>query len=115
MTRDFWLPIGYKLPDGTTTRSALFEGPNWQILETLGNGRALVVRDKLAHRWLDSGLLEIGVLTPFDFGDVRLGSIACAPSQVLCPVSEGTSPRTKSEALAFAISLKGTRAIDKEA
>jgi SpoVK/Ycf46/Vps4 family AAA+-type ATPase len=33
---------------------------------------------------------------------------------VLCPASEGKSPNTKSEALAFAIALKATRSIDKE-
>ena len=45
MAFDAWLPIGFKLPDGAKTRVALFEGPNWHILETPGGGRALIVQD----------------------------------------------------------------------
>ena len=47
MAIDSWLPIGFKLPDGAKTRVALFEGANWQILETQGAGRALVAHDDL--------------------------------------------------------------------
>ncbi len=36
------------------------------------------------------------------------------PGQVLSPVCDGESPNSKSEALAFAVALKETRAIDKE-
>ena len=42
MALDAWLPIGFRLPDGAKVRIALFGGPNWQILETQGDGRALV-------------------------------------------------------------------------
>lgn len=112
MARDAWLPIGYKLPDGAKARAALFEGTNWQILETEGNGRALVVHDELAHRWMDAGLMVPGLFTSFDFGAQRLWEISCGSSQVLCPVTEGRSPDTKAEALSFALALKATRDID---
>jgi AAA+ superfamily predicted ATPase len=114
MALDAWLPIGYKLPDGAKTRVALFGGANWQILETQGDGRALVALEDLSGRWLNSGLIELGPLSAFDFGDRRLWSISCSPSQVLCPVSDGKSPDTKAEALAFALALKATRDIDAE-
>ncbi len=114
MTLDAWLPIGHKLLSGTTTRTALFEGSGWQILDTQGTGRALVVHDRLACRWVDSGLLNSGALTPFDFGEQRLRFIVSGPGQVLSPVCDGESPNSKSEALAFAVALKETRAIDKE-
>jgi len=114
MALDAWLPIGHKLPDGAKSRVALFEGPGWQILEIHGSGRALVVRDELAYRWVDSSLLDHGALIPFEFGNQRLCSITCGPSQVLCPVSDGKSPDSKNEALAFALALKATREIDKK-
>lgn len=114
MALDAWLPVGHKLPDGTRSRVALFEGPGWQILGTKGNGRALLARDELAHRWVETRLLEEGSLTPFNFGEQRYWSISSGPSQVLCPVCEGNSPDTKSDALAFALAFKATRDIDKD-
>lgn len=113
MTLDAWLPVGHKLPDGAKSVIALFGGTGWQIIETKGDGRALLVRDELANRWVSTGLLDQDTLMPFEFGKQRLRSISCGPSQVLCPVSEGKSPDTKSEALAFSTALKATRAIDK--
>ena len=114
MALDAWLPIGHRLLSGTTTRVALFEGSGWQIVETQEAGRALVVHDGLACRWVNSGLLDSGVLIPFDFGEQRLRFIVTGRDQVLSPVCEGDSPNSKSEALAFAVALKETRAIDKE-
>lgn len=114
MPLDAWLPVGHKLPDGAKSRVALFEGTGWQILETQGNGRAMVARDELANRWVESGLLDQGALTVFEFGKQRYWSISCGPSQVLCPVSDGKSSDTKAEALAFALAFKATREIDKE-
>lgn len=114
MALDAWLPIGFKLPDAAKVRGACFSGQSWQILETLGDGRALVVNDDLVARWLDSGLIEPGAFSPFDFGERCFWEISCSPSQVLCPIAEGKSPDTKTEALAFALALKATRSIDSE-
>jgi adenylate kinase family enzyme len=114
MIHDTWLPIGHKLPDGAKSRGTLFEGAGWQILETQGGGRALIVRDDLAQRWFESGLLDQGALSRFEYGENILCSTSSSPSQVLCPVSDGKSPDTKSEALAFALAIKATRQIDQE-
>jgi AAA+ superfamily predicted ATPase len=114
MALDAWLPIGHKLPDGAIARLALFVGPNWQIVETQGNGRALVADADLAERWMDSKLIEPSFCT-FTLGERHLWAISCGPSQVLCPVSDGKSPNSKADALAFALALKATRAIDREA
>jgi hypothetical protein len=114
MALDAWLPIGFKLPDGAKTRVALFEGADWQILETQGGGRALVVHDTLAQHWLDAGLIDGGTFSTFQFGELQLRSISCGPSQTLCPVSEAKSPDNKAEALAFALALKATRDIDAD-
>src|SRR5436190_1981163 len=114
MTLDAWLPVGHKLPDGARSRGALFEGVGWQIVETHGHGRALVVREDLARKWLQGGLIGEGVFGPFQFGDQHFRSISCGPSQTLCPISDGKSPNSKSEALAFALAFKATRLIDKD-
>lgn len=114
MALDAWLPIGFKLPDSAQVRTVLFEGADWQIYETMGGGRALVVTATLAQDWQDAGLVEDGTLNALQFGSRELRSISSAPSQILCPVSEGKSPDTKSEALAFALALKATRNIDPE-
>lgn len=114
MALDAWLPVGHRLPDGAKSMVALFGGSGWQILQTQGDGRVLLARDELADRWVKTGLVDEGTLTPVEFGKQRLRSISCGPSQVLCPVSDGKSPDTKSVALAFALALKATRAIDKE-
>lgn len=112
MALDAWLPIGFKLPDGAKTRVALFEGADWQIIETQGGGRALVVQVALAQYWQDAGLVEDGTLSICKFGNLQLRSISCGPSQTMCPVSEAKSPDNKVEALAFALALKATREID---
>ncbi|TAN20538.1 MAG: ATP-binding protein [Actinomycetota bacterium] len=114
MAIDVWLPIGFELPDGAKVHSTLFEGPDWQIYETMGGGRALVLLDTLAKHWLDAGLIRDGTFNAAEFGDRQLRSISCGPSQVLCPVGEAKSPDNKAEALSFALALKATRDIDAD-
>lgn len=114
MALDAWLPIGFKLPDGAEARVALYGRPDWQILETQGGGRALVVHDTLAQHWLETGLIDDGTFSAFQFGDLKLRSISCGPSQTMCPVSEAMSPDNKAEALAFAQALKASREIDAD-
>ena len=114
MVIDSWLPVGYKLPGGAMTRVAAFEGVNWQIYETQGEGRAVVVHDELAHRWIGAGLIEPGLFSSFDLGEQHLWTIACGSAQVLCPVAGEIYPETKAEALSFALALKATRDIDTD-
>lgn len=114
MAIDAWLPNGYTLPDGAKLRVAAFEGAEWQIYETAGGGRALVVHPPLADRWLHAGLTHEGELDAFEFGNQKFQSISCGASHLLLPVSEAQSPENKSEALAFALALKASRDIDAE-
>lgn len=114
MAVEAWLPVGFQFPDGARVRIVLFEGADWQICETMGGGRALIAQHTLAQRWVGAGLIDEGTLDVFQFGPRQLRSISSAPSQTLCPVSEGKSPDNKSEALAFALALKATRDIDQE-
>ncbi|SKC83383.1 ATPase family associated with various cellular activities (AAA) [Burkholderia sp. CF099] len=114
MALDAWLPVGFRLPDGANVRSVLFAGTDWEVIKTLGGGRALVVDDALAHRWLDAGLIDDGAFDAFCFGERRLQSISCGASQAICPVYEGNRPVSKPEALSFAMALNATRIIDSE-
>lgn len=83
MALDAWLPIGFKLPDGAKARVALYEGADWQVYETQGGGRALVVHDELGARWQEAGLIDTGTLDAFQFGAHQLRAISCSPSQIL--------------------------------
>lgn len=114
MTLDSWLPIGFWLPDGAMARAVLFKGADWQVYETRGGGRALVVHDDLGARWQEAGLIAQGTLGAFQFGDHQFRAISCGPSQTLSPVTEAKSPNNKAEALSFALALKATRDIDAE-
>jgi hypothetical protein len=114
MALNAWLPFGFRLPDDAKAGIELFEGIEWQVFETQGGGRALVVHDTLVRRWLDAGLVGEGIFSAFQFGDRQLWSMSCGPSQTLCPVNEPKSPDNKAEALAFALALKASRDIDAE-
>lgn len=114
MAIDAFLPVGFKLPDAARVRIALFEGTEWQVFETEGSGRAIIVHEMLAQRWEDSGLIDSSTFDAFIFCERPFRAYSSGPSQILCPVSEAKSPDTKAEALAFALALKATRNIDPD-
>jgi hypothetical protein len=114
MALDPWLPIGHLLPDGAKARRALFEGVNWQVLETEGGGRALLADDALANRWIAAGLVHESAMQQVRFGRRSLRGMSCGPSHDLGPISECRAPDTRAEAMAFALALKATRGIDSE-
>jgi hypothetical protein len=114
MSLESWFPIGYEFPDKTSVRRVLHEGTDWQILETRGGGRALVAHERLAKKWMNSGLLDEGSLVTFAFGDQELSEISSGPSHILAPLVECKSPDDKSEALSFAMAMKATREIDSD-
>jgi Cdc6-like AAA superfamily ATPase len=114
MVIDPWLPIGQRLPDNSAVRAALYGGEGWQIFETEGDGRALLVRPELAARWTGCGLLGDEMLRELPFGERTFRFLASGALTVISPVDAGRAPSSKSDALAFAIALKATRAIDRE-
>lgn len=114
MAIESWLPIGYELPDHSVVRRALHEGADWQILETRGEGRALITSKQLADRWIANGLLDEGSAFLLAFGDRELSGLSSGPSHILAPLADCKSPDDKNEALAFAIAMKATREIDSE-
>lgn len=114
MALESWLPIGFTLPDGAKCRRALHEGKDWQIIETEGHGSALVVNQDIHDHWLQLKLIGSSSFSPLSYGAEHFFEISCGPSQSIVPVSEGRSPNTKNEALAFAMALRATRLIDTQ-
>ena len=112
MPIDSWLPIDHRLPDGTSVVGVRHADGEWQIVEIAGGGRALIAKAELAARWTDAGLLEKESLASFAFGGQVLCCLVSAPSSILAPVNDCRSPARQNEALAFALALKATRAVD---
>jgi hypothetical protein len=111
---DAWLPIGHRLPDGAQAHVALFGGAEWQIVETQGGGRALLVHAGLADRWTAAGLTTVETLEPFDFGGFRYRALTSASTQVLCPVDRGAVPGAAAQVMSFVRAFRATRDIDAE-
>jgi cell division protease FtsH len=109
-----WLPIGFELPDGAHCGRVLNADDNWQIVETRGGGSALIAKEELFSKWLESRLVDDGELKPFSFGSDTLRELSCGASQLLAPLADCRSPKSKSEALAFATAFRETRAIDPD-
>ena len=114
MMEERWFSLQYKLPDGAALGRVMHAGADWQIYRLKGNGRILIARSALADRWVGSRLIPDTVLNPFAFGDEIFKALASGSEQRLEPITEGGSPDTKADGLAFALSLSETRKVDAE-
>ncbi len=114
MAIETWLPFGYELPDGAVCRRARHGDSFWQIVDTDGGGRALIVKGDIQSRWINLGLIDEGSFAKFTFGPDEFHALSSGPSSVIEPVHEGGSPNTHAQAMAFANALKATRTIDPE-
>jgi hypothetical protein len=112
MPIEAWLPVGFSLPDGAKTRLPIQSGESWQIVETAGYGRALLVKAELVTRWVEARLTEWGSWQTVKFGADSLYALSSGSGFCLAPVNDARSPNSKSEGLAFAVSLRETRARD---
>lgn len=115
MAINAWLPIGFTAPDGEKTRRAIFEGQDWQIYESIGGGRLLVIKAELFKKWREAGLIEDAQSSSFQFDGEDLVEISSGADFILEPLeSAPEGPSNKNEALSFAAALRATRAIDTE-
>lgn len=114
MPIESWFPVGFELPDGNVLRLAKQEGIDWQIFETSSTQNALVAKEPLWTEWIQSGVIQEGVLQRFEFGGRSFFSLSSEHGQVLSALSESSIPDTVNEALAFAKTLKATRDIDPD-
>lgn len=113
MAIESWLPIGFALPGGIRAGRPRAEGLHWQIVEDADGDQALLVREELHKRWLTSALVSEGDFDSFFFGLNKMLCVTSPRGQLLAPVSDCRSPRSKVEALAFAIALEATRQIER--
>ncbi len=101
----------YELPDGTLLGMLFASDGDWQIYRVDRRNKVLVARAALADRWVSSDLLTESVLQPCSFGKDKYVAIASGADQQLAPVGDFTSPESKADALAFAVSLRASRQI----
>ena len=111
MVKEAWLPIGFRMPDGAKVKTVLHAGRDWQILESIGGGRVLIAEEQLIQKWLGDGLTEDGLFHDFEFDNRRLGQLSSGASQLLCPINDGPAPKSKAEAIAFAVAMHSTREV----
>jgi cell division protease FtsH len=114
MSKERWFPMKYELPDGARLGTLFASDDDWQIYRVDRRTKALAARMPLAAKWVSSGLLADSVLQPFSFGKVKYVAIGSGADQQLAPVRACTSPETKADALAFAVSLRESRRIVKD-
>lgn len=112
MAIENWLPFGFTLPDGVKCGKASFGGADWQIVSTDSDKSVLLVRSELAKRWKDLGLIAEDDFECVSFGPDMFHSRSSDAEFLLVPVTEGSSPNSRNEAMAFARALKATRTVD---
>jgi adenylate kinase family enzyme len=114
MSKDRWFPTNYELPDGTKLGTLGSCGDDWQIFRVNREMNVLVAKSLLAEKWMSAGLLPESVLLPFTFLGKNFASLTSDVDQQLAPVSDFTSPETKADAIAFAVSLRETRRVAED-
>ncbi len=112
VTIDAWLPIGYVFNNNEKINIGLYEGIDWQIYKCQSSSSVLIVNDTLLDKWLETGLVEVGTFSEFNFGDVKYYFLSSPSNQILAPVTKSTSPDSVSEAFAFAEAFHRTRLIE---
>ncbi len=114
MHPDAWLPVGLELPQQLVVRRVVHSGPDWQIVSTQDEGRALIAKPALTGRWFSSGLLEEGYGHPLAFSGEEMFVVISGPGRALEPIDGAASPADKGQAMARATAFANTRRIDAE-
>jgi len=108
-----WLPNNFRLHDGLVLGRLLSSNCDWQIYRTGKSISALIARSCLVERWVDLNLVADTAFTAFTFGKQRFQSLVSGHEQRLEAVYGASSPNTKEEGMAFALSVRETRKIDQ--
>ena len=112
MSLDAWLPIGYSLTDTANVGRVLSSGVDWQIVQTSDKGRALLMQGALLRRWYASGLLSSDACVEIRYGAATWHAVVSDARFALARLDRCPAPYDKSEALAFASSMRETRKLD---
>lgn len=114
MDGDRWVPVGHELRDGSLVGRLVHAGGDWQIFRVDRDKALLIARLKLAERWVREGLVADAMLDEITVGGDRYKAIESGPDHRLEPVGGRPSPKSKSDALSFALSLAESRRVDAE-
>ena len=109
MPKDAWLPSNFNIQGDDFIKSLSYSGDSWNIYATTNMNNALLVKVELVKRWIDEGLIEENIITPIQFGDSEYRMIVSARDYKMLPLETMKSPESKSDALAFAVSLRESR------
>ncbi|MFC5420165.1 AAA family ATPase [Bosea eneae] len=90
----------------------LSSGIDWQIVQTNERGRALLMRGATLQRWFDTGLLTEDVCVEVRYGTSAWHAVVSGAGSTLAKLDRSPAPNDKSEALAFASSIRETRKLD---
>lgn len=114
MPQDVWLPRGTELPDGARAGQTILNGTGWQILATGTSGRALLVEPDLHRRWCEGRLITPETFHAISFGQRTWWALTSGSDHALVPISDAPAPRSRLEALSFALALRATREISTD-
>jgi len=115
MVKDLWLPKGFELPDGSKIRSLTCLGVEWQIFDTNISNNVLLTSPELARKWFELGILDESMFAQVTFGHKTFRCFGSNNKYTLSAVENGKSPESKLDALAFALALKASRKLSKDA
>jgi hypothetical protein len=115
MALDLWLPIGYDLIDDLKIKSIRYAGDDWQILDTNGHYNILLLRYDLALKLQENNFIDKSLFINILFGLDTFAYILSNNIYQLRPVQDGISIKTKSNAMSFALSIKESRKLLKDA
>ena len=107
--RDVWLPIGYAIRRDSKIKRLLDSGKDWQIFDTCGPNKVLVVRAALAEKWCTCGLVDISWLVDINFGQYVYRALITGKEFALKTISSCKLPTSRDEALTFAVALRESR------
>lgn len=114
MAKDLWLPKGFELADGSKIRSQLSFGDEWQIFDTNGSNKILIVNPELAEKWDAFGFINKSLLDDVQFGSKTYRSLSSPKKYSLEAVGNGKSPESKIDALAFSCALRESRRLSED-
>ena len=111
---DCWLPTNYKLPSSSLLRRLIAAGDAWQLYNCGKNSRVLIANHKIGQRWVAAKLLDKETLSEFVFGENSYFALDSGQDHLLAPVTNCISVKSKTDAIAFAVSIHQTRKIVKD-
>lgn len=105
-----WFQRGFALFDDSKIKKLVSCDDDWQIYTTSFDNYILVVKNSLLRKWLTSGLINEKLFTKIDSNNGEEYYIySSKPGYLISSVEYGPFPDTKTEAIAFASTLRELR------